>query len=369
MLRMLNRMLGLLAVARWYPRTDRPKYRRVVGLVALSLVPAFGQATSPSETASQIASHLESHFGVKNARVVPIPISVDEEGSPEFSYHRIHLGRLDRGAFERVRAALQFPLPIAGRTWMPSYDPSREYNLMDFLPPKIAPVLGHYFYGLIEAPWAAGLRQGLDPNIEVDANCWSTALDVLRSGEEPTSFHGFWEPQPTWLKDPRWSTGVANPSLENLRAFDYLIEYDNRNRVQHVAIYIGAGLVFEKTAPSEIGLYRIVPLALKPGTEFRRPVATPPSHQNLIPAERRFPRSQVMSLNPPAEHATLIDHLFFEVFDASTSVLKTSRPLQLKVTPSGSLDVDSKDPLSRFLKKPRLPKSLQGQLRCHGLFD
>lgn len=210
-----------------------------------------------------------SKFGIL-VEVKPQLISVDSQNKTprgEYSYHQIEFGKLSKDQFETIQRFYRFPL---SNTLISEneHEQKKNYSLLDFLVPKIQPLPGHFFVGEIPLDGKPLL---------IDANCWSTVQDVLFSNIDPFTITGFidFSSQPLKTLTSSASKPISFAGTHSIKAYDYFIELDdNPNLIKHTAVFVGPGIVFEKTAPSEIGLYRIGTHRMDSKFLYRRLVKT-----------------------------------------------------------------------------------------------
>lgn len=135
------------------------------------------------------------------------------------------------------------------------YDPSRHYDLLDFLPPVIQALDRHRFISETQSLSHSSDRQ-------LVTNCWGTTYEILRLSQRAT------------LESPVLFVTEAQPMLHLLRRIstpvttaiqpgDVLLvhhRHSNQEYLDHTAIAIDQQIVFEKAGTGDTVPYRLIDL-------------------------------------------------------------------------------------------------------------
>lgn len=188
-------------------------------------------------------------------------ISVD----PVTDHLTIKFGRLSPEDFLKLKNSFMYlRLPAA---FHPQYDKDKEYELTDFLPPKIQALsnlrnLGTvstsvpYEFQNIGTTFLGGTFQ---EEIYFDTNCWGTVHDILLSESKPLeiNFYNSQDKTIQYFTNPAYFEKVEK--FSDIQPYDVIIHYesDAKEIADHFNIYLGQGLVFEKTGLDETSHYRV----------------------------------------------------------------------------------------------------------------
>jgi hypothetical protein len=200
-----------------------------------------------------IQKAFKAKFGLK-VTVSPKLIQVDNESEPfgEYSYHGISFGRLSLSEFNLLKKYYQFPTKVTIQ-WDLSYEPTREYKLVDFLAPKIQPLMGKtMFFGIPTKLLAVDANYTEQEYIFFSSNCWSTVHEILVSDRWPFDFHGYvtdMNASGKTVLDEALGNNATSKEVsydpQNINAYDYFLNLDEFG-ILHTAVFIGPGLIFEK---------------------------------------------------------------------------------------------------------------------------
>lgn len=196
----------------------------------------------------------------------------------------VKLGQLTKKQFREIHH-------LYGDLSQVSYDPDKEYELRDFLPPSMQAVLNktftpiHYEESFIhtfeneslfeELSQAEQSGQGTPAQnqaamtifslrknaISSSTNCWGTTIENLNSILSASTQYNLYLPS-RWEADDIFRSNSLEISVNELQNWDVLaIKEENPGSgqimLQHTGIIIGENLVFEKTDSSENDPYRL----------------------------------------------------------------------------------------------------------------
>ena len=202
---------------------------------------AIGLITLPIADVKQIEQRAKKDLQIENLK-----LEVARLGGSGLHTHNLLFGKMTAADFQKARNYFNFNLPLS------SFEPSKNYNLIDFLPPKMQGMVGKSFATSEAIPGTEALGSGENVDADLSMNCWSTAFDILRSKDEPTTTNLYQETNDVEmakiLLDSRYSTSVAIKDLKPNDYVLYLVKNEKKETaIDHVAISIGVGMVFEKT--------------------------------------------------------------------------------------------------------------------------
>jgi hypothetical protein len=135
------------------------------------------------------------------------------------------------------------------------YDPSRHYDLLDFLPPVIQALDRHRFISETRSLSHRSERQ-------LVTNCWGTTYEILRlsqrsTSESPVLFVTEAQPMLNLLRK------ISTPVNTAVQPGDVLLVYHrhgNQEYLDHTAIAIDRQIVFEKAGTGDTVPYRLIDL-------------------------------------------------------------------------------------------------------------
>jgi hypothetical protein len=221
------------------------------------------------------------------------------------------------------------------------YSATREYELVDFLPPKIQALVNRWLYTTTEMlpnmpPDWRGLRQSDETAVSIGMNCWHTAYEVIRDLGKPWKemtgrLGGFglpearnlvgdgttlnpekfsldrslWEnsviPDDVGARDESTLLAIGKRAQRNAnRAVGDMLEVDTRfapNAPAHVALWIDDDLYFEKTNygsddPIRLAFYEDVVQPYFFQDDAAKPMTLTfvrwPSDKSLFPVQESF---------------------------------------------------------------------------------
>jgi hypothetical protein len=135
------------------------------------------------------------------------------------------------------------------------YDPSRHYDLLDFLPPIIQSLDRHRFISETRSLSPVTDRQ-------LVTNCWGTTYEILRlsqrsTSESPVLFVTEAQPMLNLLRK------ISTPVTTTIQPGDVLLVYHRHGTQQyldHTAIAIDQQIIFEKAGTGDAVPYRLIDL-------------------------------------------------------------------------------------------------------------
>lgn len=217
----------------------------------------------------------------KLSRVADIPQTI-ERASPEFDEElaaeddqfdpfgadhkvwRVSFGKITADQFVKLQTTYYKNPQL-------SYDSTRSYTLVDFMPPQIQALSGLRFQSEtinvdIPAPVNA---KGKKPSVQWQtlSNCWNMSFEVLRADPKTTEiFYIDPEVAAKFYSDPQYFDTLSTYGMEEnladvaqrnkgLKPFDQMLVY-SEGQLLHVATYIDQDFFFEKTGPDDLLNYR-----------------------------------------------------------------------------------------------------------------
>lgn len=247
------------------------------------------QARTPQqvdEYAQKHAAYLKEMISTFSSMGLPKPTVITHPGSENLT---ITFGKLTPGQFATAKKKFSYAkLPAQ---FLPTYNPTRSYELTDFLPPKAQALMNKRTGGTIayEMPkwfqkYSADYLGYVQESLTNDTNCWGTAHDILLSSRFPNviSLFNIDIINDKYYRNPQFFDRI---DPKNIRPYDVILQYDDYEgtdkTIQHVSLYLGNYLVFQKDGLSEMDHYRITLFKEgRTGREYYRlkekvPVQTP----------------------------------------------------------------------------------------------
>jgi hypothetical protein len=208
---------------------------------------------------------------------LPKPTITVHPGSEHLT---ITFGKLTSAQFEAAKKKFSYSnLPVK---FLPKYNPNKSYEMADFLPPKAQALMNKRTTGTIQVEmpkWFQKYTKAFlgreQTSLYHDTNCWGTAHDILQSSRSPNVVNLFNidAVNDHYYRNPKYFDAVQ---LKNIRPYDVVLQYDDYEgtdkAIQHVALYLGNYLVFQKDGLSEMDHYRITLFKEgRTGREYYRP--------------------------------------------------------------------------------------------------
>ncbi len=223
-------------------------------------------------------------FKLSRARDIPhtvtrsMPAFSEQEQRDEFfdpsdllkSYMKVSFGRISEAQFAQLKSTYFDNTQL-------SYSSTRNYELVDFMPPQIQAMDGFRFAServISDIPYYDATREKKFYTYSTLSNCWNTAYEILRGDSKKTSLfyvnggaaQGFFTDDSYSRKlkvmplNPSWQDAGKDRN-EGLKPFDILLVYGNSfgassPSLQHVAVFIDDDFYFEKTGPDSTLNYR-----------------------------------------------------------------------------------------------------------------
>jgi hypothetical protein len=141
------------------------------------------------------------------------------------------------------------------------YNPQRNYELLDFMPPTLQAWDRHRFYGQKQILSGLNFGGGRSPltNVQLVTNCWGTVYEVLRLADG------------LQVQSPVLFVTAAQPMLETLRQISIAAKdeqpgdivlishrHGDREYLDHTVLVIDRNLFFEKAGTGDEVPYRFV---------------------------------------------------------------------------------------------------------------
>lgn len=239
------------------------------------------QARTPQqvdEFAQQHAAYMKEMISTFGYMGLPTPTVVMHPGSENLT---ITFGKLTPSQFEAAKKKFSYSkLPAQ---FLPTYNPNKSYEMTDFLPPKAQALMNKRTNGTILYPmpkWfqkysADYLGGRVQTELNNSTNCWGTAHDILLSSRYPDviSLFNIDAVNDSYFRNPKFFDRI---DPKNIRPYDVILQYDDYEgsdkSIQHVSLYLGNYLVFQKDGLSEMDHYRITLFKEgRTGREYYRP--------------------------------------------------------------------------------------------------
>jgi hypothetical protein len=288
--------------------------------------------------------------------------------------YRYRLGHLSPGQFKSLREYYRYPahqgLPTV------EYDAARSFILDDFFHPKMQAALYKSIDAIESPPWVSALTGGAMQSYSVQTNCWSTALDLLSAMESPLTSHLFIPGDDvavaSLLRDPEYSEVVTQFELKPYDYVLYLLPNDRGQMgLDHVAIYAGFGLVFQKTGWTPMDYANVISLedssehrlALNAETptqiEYRRLKKSFPHPTQVWGSQARGTLTQAQAKMIPA--AVLREIVLTPIEGENGAVdVQRIRPIQIVKGREGRYRYDPADPLSSEFEPSQVRGRIEG---------
>lgn len=194
---------------------------------------------------------------------LPKPTITSHPGSLHLT---IQFGKLTENQF--LIAKKKFSYSKLPTQFLPNYIPNKNYELTDFLPPKMQALMNKRTHGTLKTKmpdWFVKhtpLYLNGDSQIDLynDTNCWGTVHDILLSARFPDIIHLF---NIDLINDHYYRNKNYFDRIDpkSIQPYDIILEYDDYEgtdfSIQHASLYLGNYLVFQKDGLSEVDHYRI----------------------------------------------------------------------------------------------------------------
>ncbi|WP_413575225.1 hypothetical protein ACLVWU_13070 [Bdellovibrio sp. HCB290] len=305
---------------------------------------------------------------LKQAGFASTNLEISRLGGTGLSTYNFKLGQLSSVQFQTLKDFYRLPLnPQA--TWL-EYNPQRSYELIDFLPPKMQAPLGKTFESSETVNWLKPLNGADATEYWISTNCWSTAYDLLSSMSDPFTSHLFMDPNDVYVAEiMRHTSGSYEVRESEVKPYDYVL-YMVKNQqgqwgLDHVAVHIGLGLVYEKTGNTGgLDYYEIRPLknvsanriGMNTGTELkiehRRLKQELPHPYKAWGAKAKGLLTAAQLAKVPAEFQNQI-----VLFGNDASVVEAYnriRPMSIVANQQGRYVFDPRDPIAENFAGSRI---------------
>lgn len=338
----------------------------LLGMLSVNTAFGIGEIEIPSVKRTQLENEIGRELGVTKIKAIQYRLGGADSSSFDFK-----LGRLEEVGFKKIKSYFSFPLNSKIET-VP-YNPKREYWLSDFLLPKIQAPLKLTFQGNEVIRGLERLTGSKSIRISPETNCWSTGYDLLRSSDEPLTSYIYVPEAEEVTKLLKSKTYSKIISAAELRPYDYVMYFARENGkliLDHVAVSLGPGLVFEKTGNTEMmDYYQIQPLEdvtklrkdLRDGNieiEYRR-LTKPLPHPYSVwsaKAKNKFSKDELDAI--PFE---LRDQLVLRGDARDPESYDLIRPLSIVKDPQGNYRFNPSDKFSRNFYSSRINGFIVGQ--------
>lgn len=200
-----------------------------------------------------------------------------------FQFIQFRFGKLNRVQFDALKAA------YAGDRSAVPYDADREYELIDFLLPKMQALIHTRFPSMQrKKDW-------------VSSNCWGTAYDLLRYTRDISVFYVDDSEIRPQFESPDHSTLIAEverdirndaPAIldaqDKLQFGDLALLYFGWG-LAHAAIYVDKGIYFEMTGSKPHWPYRLTRNLFDPNLRFNKTIQAVDFYRFNSPGKELLP--------------------------------------------------------------------------------
>lgn len=252
------------------------KFILAIGVVVTGISCSHKDIPRTPQQVDKEYNQLQTHYSSEvtqslMAMGLPKPTITSHPGSEHLT---ISFGKLTPAQFELAKKYFFYSrLPSA---YAPVYDAQKNYELIDFLPPKVQALANRRTFEGFEMSTPTWFKKympqylGFTPEtLLTQTNCWGTVHDVLISTRFPTKAILFnIDDIVSYYQNPKFFSSVSN--VQNLKPYDVILYYyesDGARIVDHAALYLGHGLIYQKDGLSEMDHYKITFLKQRSGLE------------------------------------------------------------------------------------------------------
>ncbi len=279
---------------------DNRKKINLLSQVSLIVGLLFGNTVFAKSEVSLADSMTASTSSFKTLGVAPRitilqdPVFENLYDKNDRYFLKVQLGQLDRSQFDSLKKFYKNQSAI-------SYTPNREYELLDFLSPSIQAFANKRFKykevpdvtndimnsNIIDkvtqlqndstkvnpqedkyGPTLGGLFYLSKQGLSLATNCWNTSIEVLNQMIHPDQAYTMRLPgrleTDELIKNPKNFEEIKG-GLKNAQPFDLITvsrapgkdDFTQLSDLQHTAIYLGHGLIYEKVDSSENDPYKV----------------------------------------------------------------------------------------------------------------